>query len=83
MTESPMLPIGVVISLVLNIVGLVFSGGILWQRVSNVESNMSTVQTRMEKENGDISAILQKLSAIEVRLERRGEGVSPSLRRLP
>jgi hypothetical protein len=80
MTESPMLPIGVVISLVLNIVGLVFSGGILWQRVSNVESNMSTVQTRMEKENGDISAILQKLSAIEVRLEQRREGFT-SLRK--
>ena len=79
-SHGSMLPTGVVISLMLNVIGLVFSAGILWQRVLNVESNMTTVQTRMEKENGDISAILQKLSAIEVRLEPRRDGFT-SLRK--
>ena len=78
--HSSMLPVGVIISLMLNVVALVFSAGILWQRVLNVESNMVQVQTRMEKENGDISAILQKLSAIEVRLEPRRDGLT-SLRK--
>jgi hypothetical protein len=69
--HNHMVPIGVIISLALNVVALVFSAGILWQRVINVETNMLALQLKTEKENGDISAILQKLSAIEVRLEPR------------
>jgi hypothetical protein len=69
--------VGIAVSIALSLASLIFSTGVLWQRVQNVETNMDRVQLRMEKENGDISAILQKLSAIEVRLEQARSVTSP------
>jgi len=69
--QGLMMPIGVVVSLMLSLASSVFSVGVLWQRVSNLETNMLALTSKTEKENGEISAILQKLSAIEVRLEPR------------
>lgn len=71
-STHPMLPVGVIISLALSLGSLVFSVGVMWQRVSNVETNMTALQTKAEKENSDISAILQKLSSIEARLTYGG-----------
>jgi hypothetical protein len=63
------IPIGLVVSLALNVIGLVFSTGVIYQRIVAVEARVDELTKHKDKSDDALTKIQETLGRIDERLK--------------
>ena len=67
--RSALIPIGVWVSLALNVVGLLFTAGVIYQRVVTLESKVEELSKHREKTDDLLGKIQEVLGRVDERLK--------------